>query len=148
MYLYLLCNFDFNISFFVSATRTVLLIVQKNLPAVVKAVMAAKAGRVATVGRAAKAVKAVKAAKAAKRPIGGLYVGTRLLHNGGLLLLKNHDVILAIRIPQIKKPRFLKKIKRNHRERIPVMKILLIRYCILKGVFFSERVMCLSRQIF
>ena len=86
--------------------------------------MAAKAGRVATVGRAA------KAGKAAKRPIGGLYVGTRLLHNGGLLLLKNHDVILAIRIPQIKKLRFLKKIKRN-RERIPVMKILLIRYCIL-----------------
>ena len=102
-------------------TRTVLHIVQKNLPAVVKAVMAVKAGRVATVGRAA---------KAAKRPIGGLYVGTRLLHNVGLLLLKNHDVILAIRIPQIKKPRFLKKIKRN-RERIPVMKILLIRYCIL-----------------
>ena len=86
--------------------------------------MAVKAGRVATVGRAA------KAGKAAKRPIGGLYVGTRLLHNVGLLLLKNHDVILAIRIPQIKKPRFLKKIKRN-RERIPVMKILLIRYCIL-----------------
>ena len=115
-------------------TRTVLHIVQKNLPAVVKAVMAVKAGRVATVGRAA---------KAAKRPIGGLYVGTRLLHNVGLLLLKNHDVILAIRIPQIKKPRFLKKIKRNH-ERIPVMKILLIRYCILKGGFFSESVMCLS----
>ena len=85
--------------------------------------MAAKAGRVATVGRAATVGKAVKAAK---RPIGGLYVGTRLLHNGGLLLLKNHDVILAIRIPQIKKPRFLKKIKRN-RERIPVMKNLLIR---------------------
>ena len=136
MYLYL-CNFDFNISFFVSATRTVLHIVQKNLPAVVKAVMAAKAGRVATVGRAA------KAGKAAKRPIGGLYVGTRLLHYVGLLHLKNHDVILAIRIPQIKKPRFLKKIKGN-RERIPVMKILLIRYCILKGGFFSESVMCLS----
>ena len=75
--------------------------------------MAAKAGRVA---------KAATVGKAAKRPIGGLYVGTRLLHNVGLLLLKNHDVILAIRIPQIKKPRFLKKIKGN-RERIPVMKI-------------------------
>ena len=99
--------------------------------------MAAKAERV---GRAA---TAAKAEKAAKRPIGGLYVGTRLLHNGGLLLLKNHDVILAIRIPQIKKPRFLKKIKRN-RERIPVMKILLIRYCIFEGVFFSESVLCLS----
>ena len=82
--------------------------------------MAAKAERVATVGRAA------TAAKAAKRPIGGLYVGTRPLHNVELLLLKNLDVILAIRIPQIKKLRFLKKIKRN-RERIPVMKILLIR---------------------
>ena len=86
------------------------------------AAKAGRAGRVATVGRAAKA----ETAKVAKRPIGGLYVGTRLLHNGGLLLLKNHDVILAIRIPQIKKPRFLKKIKRN-RERIPVMKNLLIR---------------------
>ena len=111
--------------------------------------MVGKAMRVvkaATVGRAAKAatVETVgKAGKAAKRLINGLYVGTRLLHNVGLLLLKNHDVIPAIRIPQIKKPRFLKKIKRN-RERIPVMKNLLIRYCIPKGGFF-QKVRCVCQ---
>merc|ERR1719491_1519013 len=93
---------------------------------IAKAATVGRAAKAATVGRAAKAGRAGKAVKAVKRLTDGLYVGTRLLHNGGLLLLKNRDVILAIRIPQIKKPRFLKKIKRN-RERIPVMKNLLIR---------------------
>jgi hypothetical protein len=75
-----------------------------------KAGKAGKSGKAERVGKAAKVARAVKAAK---RLTDGLYVGTPLLHNVGLLLQKNHDVILAIRIPQIKKPRFLKKIKRN-----------------------------------
>ena len=92
-----------------------------------KAAKAGKSGKAERVGKAGKAAKVARAVKAAKRLTDGLYVGTPLLHNVGLLLQKNHDVILAIRIPQIKKPRFLKKIKRN-RKRIPVKKNLLIRY--------------------